>query len=231
MRNSTYFHTTAFSAILVMGLNMPILAQQPPTASDSSQTAVQDPAGVVYDDPAGVTVEFEPDGSDWKKIYSMGEADLTFGDRKDIQNARRKAELGAKAAIAKFLNETIKSEETLEDITKTMTESNASSAGKDTTANRKTVETLTNKISNSSEAILKGVLILEQKDDIPNKRVTVKVGMSRKTMATADSVKRTLKPESSQPAMAPPPSDMATDQAGEPASTTTIRRSKNANDF
>ncbi|MBK8751652.1 MAG: hypothetical protein IPL99_08365 [Candidatus Competibacteraceae bacterium] len=232
MKRPPGFYSASF-VVLTMCLSAPTFAQE--TSAPPPSATAQDSAAVVYEDPTGVTVEFEPDGSDWKRIYSTGEADLSFGDRKDLQNARRKAELEAKAAIAKFLNETIKSEETLEDITKTMTDSNANKAGKDTTANRKTVETVTNKISNSADAILRGVMALEQKEDIPNKRVTVKVGMSRKTMATADSVKRTLQQNSGQPQMAPPPpptsSGIATDPAGEPTPTTTIRRSKNANDF
>ncbi len=200
---------------------------------DSTQTTAQNPAAVVYDDPTGVSVEFAPDDSDWKRIYATGEAELMFGDRKDILNARRKAELQAKASIAKFLKERISSEEVMEDITKTMTDANASQAGNSTTANRKTVEIVTNKISSSADEILRGIIILEQKEDIPNKRVTVKLGMSRKTMATADSVKGALRQDSSQPQMtAPSPSSGAVvDQTGELAPTTTIRRSKNANDF
>jgi hypothetical protein len=234
MKNSAYFHSIALSAIMVIGVSTPVLGQQNPSAPDSVQTTVQDSAAVVYEDPMGVSVEFIPDGSDWKRIYSTGEAELLFGDHKDIQNARRKAELGAKAAIAKFLKEKIASEETQEDITKTIADSTASKAGMDTTANRKAVEILTTKMSSSAEAILKGVLVLEQKEDMPNKRVTVKVGMSRKTMTTADSVSSTLKQDLSQPqpALNPPTSSgAAASETDEPASTTTIRRSKNASDF
>ncbi|MCK7580487.1 MAG: hypothetical protein MZV65_35820 [Chromatiales bacterium] len=88
----------------------------------------------------------------------------------------------------------------------------------DTTANRKAVEMLTTKMSNSAEAILKGVLVLEQKEDMPNKRVTVKVGMSRKTMATADNVSSTLEQDLSQPQSAPtPPASSGTAASQTPA--------------
>jgi len=234
MKHHAYFYPAFSAAVLAICLSKPMLAEEVPASLAPAQTTAQDSAAVVYDDPMGVSVEFTPDGSDWKRIYSIGEADLAFGDRKDIQNARRKAELEAKAAIAKFLKEKITSEETKEDITKTMTDSTTSKASKDTTANRKAVETLTTKMSSSAEAILKGVIVLEQKEDVPNKRVTVKVGMSRKTQATADSVSNTLRQDLSQPqpALTPPTSSgTAADQTDEPAPTTTIRRSKNANDF
>lgn len=233
MKHHAYFYPAFSAAVLAMCLSRPMLAEEAPASSAPAQTTAQDSAAVVYDDPMGVSVEFTPDGSDYKRIYSTGEAELLFGDRKDIQNARRKAELGAKAAIAKFIKEKIASGETQEDITKTIADSTAGQAS-GTTATRKSVETLTTKMSSSAEEIIKGVIVLEQKEDIPNKRVVVKVGMSKKTMATADNVSNTLKQDLSQPqpALIPPTSSgTAASQTDEPAPTTTIRRSKNANDF
>jgi len=184
---------------------------------------------VAYTDPTGVSVEFEPDGSDWKRISSIGEAELTFTDRKDIQNARRKAEMQAKAAISKFLSEKIKSEEVSEELTKTLSDSTLSKAGTDKTANRKTVDTLISKISNTSEAILKGVIVIEQNEDVTNKRVTVKVGVSRKTISVANSLKKSLSEDSTQ--AQPSGGNMATQTVDEPPPSNAIRRSKNADNY
>ena len=58
-----------------------------------------------YETPEGVTVIWSKDGKNWKKIMATAEADLTFGDRKDIRNAKKIAKMRAKAEISKFLKE------------------------------------------------------------------------------------------------------------------------------
>ena len=143
---------------------------------------------IAYEDVTGVTIEMKPDGSDWLRIRSIGESITPIGDRRDVVAATKKATLQAKAEIAKFLNEKISTSETLEEITKTLTEVNGQAAS----ANRKSIETLTTNIHNSAETILKGVVVLEQKIDADNKVVRVTVGMSRKTMRIADSVSNSI---------------------------------------
>jgi hypothetical protein len=145
----------------------------------------------VYEDTTGVSMEMNSDGSDWLKIRSVGEATLKIGDRQDVINSTKKATLLAKAEIAKFLNEKVTTSDTVSEITKTLSENNNGIES----VNRKNVETLVTEIHNSSEAILKGVLVLEQNVDAKNKVVKVTVGLSRNTMATADSLKSSLKGE------------------------------------
>jgi len=234
MKHHTYFYPAFSVAVLAMCLSRPMLAEEAPASSAPAQTTAQNSAAVIYDDPIGVSVEYAPDGGDWIKIYSVGEAELDFGDRKDIQNARRKAELDAKAQIAKFFKEKLSTQDGMEEITKKVTDLASSKAGKDKAVTEKRIEATTRTISNSAEEILKGVVVLEQKEDLPNKLVTVKVGMSRRSMATADSIKNAVKQDLSQPQPASPPpssSGATASQTDEPAPTTTIRRSKNANDF
>lgn len=176
-------------------------------------------AAVEYADPTGVSIEMKPDGSEWLRIRSIGEASMPNGDRRDVQDATRKATLQAKAEIAKFLKEKITSAETMEEISKTLTEVNAQSA----TANRKTVETLTTNIHNSADAILKGVLTLEQKVDTNNKMVRVTVGMSRNTMKTADSVSNAIRSDMSNPSNP--------GSTGSVPANSETRRSKNYSNF
>ena len=233
MKHPAGLYSTSF-VVLAMCLSVSAIAQQTPAAPDSTQTTAQDSAPLVYEDPIGVSIDYAPDGSGWTKIYSVGEAELDFGDRKDIQNARREAELKAKAAIVKFFKEKLSTKEGMEEITKKVTDITSSKVGKDKAATEKRIKATTLQISNSAEDILKGVVTLEQKEDLPNKLVTVKVGISRKSMATADSIRNTIGSDLSQPqpALTPPtPSGSAANQTDEPAPTTTIRRSKNANDF
>lgn len=141
-----------------------------------------------YVDPDGVRVKFTESG-EMKSIISSAEAALVFGDRKDIIKAKKKAALRAKAEIAKFLNEKMKSQETIEDMTKTIT--NQTSAG-DINASRKIIEVQTENISSSAEALLKGVVTLLEDVNKDKKYVRIEVGMNLKTMRAADSLRNDL---------------------------------------
>ncbi len=174
---------------------------------------------IVYESPTGVSFEMKPDGSEWLRIRSIGEADMLFGDRRDVQDATRKATLKAKAAITLFIKEKLRTSETMEDISKTLSETN----GQSTTANRKTIETLTNTIHNSADEILKGVVTLEQKVDTKSKVVRVTVGMSRSTMSVADSVSNAIKSDMSNPA--------SNSTGGGVSPNSETRRSKNFDNF
>jgi hypothetical protein len=173
---------------------------------------------IVYETPTGVSLEMNPDGSEWLRVRSTGEAGMPIGDNRDQQDAIRKATLKAKAEIAKFLKEKIATSESVEEITKTLTEAN----GQSSTVNRKTIETLITNIHNSADAILKGVLTLEQKTDANKKMVRVTVGMSRDTMRTADSIGSAIANRSS---------NSRGNSAGDVIPGNEIRRSKNYNNF
>ncbi len=219
--------TVALGVISIASLAYaaPQEAQQGETQPSSQTTQAEAP--IVYQEPTtGVEIIFASDGSNWDKIIANGESELLFGDRKDVRKATSKAILRAKANISKFLSETIETNETLEEITKTISNS-INNGGKVTTgAERKTVETVIESIQNSSEAILKGVIVLEQQINQKDKYVKVQVGVSRKTMKVADKMSNDMNRDLSQPDQ----SKGATVQQynnGE----NEIRRSKNYNNF
>jgi hypothetical protein len=174
----------------------------------------------------GVEIIFSTDGSNWEKIMANGESELLFGDRKDVRKASSKAVLRAKASIAKFLKEKLTTEETLEEITKTISTSTGAGNTVLTGATRKTVETTIESISNSSEAILKGILVLEQKVNQKDKFVHVKLGVSRKTMRIADSISKDMNRDMTQPSAS---NGTAEKQYNNGESET--RRSKNYSNF
>jgi len=186
--------------------------------------AQQEPT--MTDEPTGVSITFDESGSDWEKITSVGESELLFGDKKDVHNATQKATMRAKAAIAKFLNERLKTSEVLEEMTKTLTETSSGGSAK---ASRKTVETMIEKIENSADAILKGVIVLEQDINKTEKMVSVTVGMSRKTMKAADSLRNTIQKDLD----AGERKNQETQGAGESGddSGRVIKRSKNYDNF
>jgi len=195
-----------------------ILAQPLLSRADSASKSPQSPASsqaIVYDDTTGTTIEFNADGSDWLRIRAIGEANCVICDRQDIQAATRKATLMAKAEITKFLKEKISTSETLDSMTKTMTEHN----GQTQTVSRKSVEALATTIHNSADAILKGILTLEQQSNPAEKMIRVTVGVSRKSMGVADSLQRNFNTDTASPSS---PTQI-------PGSET--RRSKNYNNF
>lgn len=177
-------------------------------------------APTAYDDPSGVSVEFDNDGG-WKRIRAVGESSCAICDRKDIVVSKRKAELSAKAYIAKFLGERITTDEVMEEMTKTLSEHN----GQSENVNRKSVETLTTTIRNSADQILKGVVVLESTSNPASKLIKVTVGVSRKTMRAADSVRGAINSDTSRNSTSPSGA-MGKNQPG-----MEVQRSKNYDDF
>lgn len=145
------------------------------------------------DSVTGVTYEVNENG-EFARIRSVGEAELEFGDRKDIRVATQKAQLRAKANIAKFLSERVKSEEVMNEVINSMTNTN----GQTKEAMRETVETYTESISNSAEALLKGVIATKTDINKDEKYVQVEMGLSPKTMNAADTLNKALKTDSTE---------------------------------
>lgn len=174
------------------------------------------------DSVTGVTYEVNENG-EFARIRSVGEAELEFGDRKDIRVATQKAQLRAKANIAKFLSERVKSEEVMNEVINSMTNTN----GQSKEAMRETVETYTESISNSAEALLKGVIATKTDINKDEKYVQVEMGLSPKTMNAADTLNKVLKTDSTE----------ATNEAGgatqiiESGSGREIKKSKNYDNF
>ncbi len=190
-------------------------------------TAPQAKVPIVYQEPTtGVEIVFTADGTNWEKIKANGESELLFGNRKDVRNATSKAILRAKASITKFLQEKLSSTETMEEITKTISSSTRDGKVASVTAKQKTVETMIESIIVSSEAILKGVLVLEQVVNQKDKYVRVQVGISRKTMRIADSISNDMNRDMSQPNGAKGAGEQQYNDGKNE-----IRRSKNYNNF
>jgi len=146
-----------------------------------------------YQEPTtGVSVELSDDNTNWKRIRATGAANLLFGDSMDIRLATRKATMRAKAHIAKFLSEKIHSQETINEMSKII----SSNKNNQQSAQRNTVSEAISSLSNSADQILKGILVIEQQINRKDKYVQVTVGMSRKTINTANSLKNTIKQDS-----------------------------------
>ena len=67
------------------------------------------------DNVSSVVYELDDNGN-FARLRAGSEMDLDIGDRKDIRISTKKAELEAKAKIAKFLSERVNSDEVVEQI-------------------------------------------------------------------------------------------------------------------
>jgi hypothetical protein len=135
----------------------------------------------VYNDPTGVEVRFNDDGT-MKSILSRAEAELVFGDRKDVRQALKKATMRAKADIAKFMTESIKSNDVLREMTETASEGKS---GEAISSVRTTLETQVETIESSANAILTGVVTLAQDINREEKYVKVTLGVKEQTINAA----------------------------------------------
>lgn len=216
------------TTIGIISLSSMSLANEKNNYQPIVEEPVEQSTPIQYQEPTtGVEIVFSPNGAEWDKIMASAESELLFGDRRDIRQATQKAILRAKANIAKFLKEKLNSSETMEEITKTLSEAQSDGKDKSMSTSRKTIETMITKISNSAEAILKGVIVLEQNVNKKEKYVSVKLGMSKKTMKTADNIAKTISQDLSEPNNKNSNSNTQEDSSEK----NEIRRSRNYNNF
>ncbi|MCM0080477.1 hypothetical protein L4X63_02635 [Geomonas sp. Red32] len=185
------------SAVLIV-ISFACAAMAADYVDGAGQKVALPPADYV-NGPTGASVTFNDDGS-IKSVYAVGEAELTFGDRKDERLAMQKATMRAKANLAKFFNESIASQETMEEMVK---ESGTASAKHDgpteTSAVRETLGGQLESIRNSASSILKGVITLGSQIDRPGKIVRVAIGTNEKLMKYADNMAAKTKQDLSDP--------------------------------
>lgn len=147
----------------------------------------------IVDSVTGVMYEVDENG-EFARIRSTAEAELEFGDRKDIRIATQKAMMRAKANIAKFLSERVTSDEVMDNLEKTATKTN----GKNKETTRETISTYTEVIKNSADALLKGVIATKTDVNKAEKYVQVEMGISKKTMNAADQINKSLRTDSTE---------------------------------
>jgi hypothetical protein len=189
MKNLLVILMSVLSLLLITTCHANAAPQGAPVAPETS-----DSAPIKYDVPSTeVHWELTADGSDWERLYASGEADLKFGDSRDIRIAKKNAVLRAKAEIAKFFKEKISTEETLEDITKASMKATATDKGVSEEATRNVVSTTIEKIVNQADAVLSGLVTLEEVVDSNAKTVRVTVGISKNSIRIANSVSQSIK--------------------------------------
>lgn len=141
----------------------------------------------IKDAPDGAAIKLFPDGG--YQITAVGTGVYDFNDPDDIKDARKEAEMRAKAAIAKFLKEDISTSEGMDEASKKVKSVSSDGQTQSTSVSKTSVKTAMESIRNSASALLKGVVVL-QDAKIPNEGkdggiCKVMVGVSSKTTAAA----------------------------------------------
>lgn len=141
----------------------------------------------------GVEIEWNPDGS-VRRISSKFATPVEFGDRRGISMAQVIAEEKAKAAIIRFMNQSVMSNrvvtEVQTDLNKATQERNTGSLAQIKKIDERTlVENLTEVTGSFASGNLQGVLILEKGYDDKTDEAWVVVGISDKTIRASRTVK------------------------------------------
>lgn len=179
------FALSALNLALLLAVSF---AEQPqPTNISQTTSNVME----IEEPNIGANAEFDENGN-ILRLRAVGQA--VFGDSKDIRLATQKATLRAKENLAKYLNERVNTEETIEEIVNEITKN----TNNQMSATRETITSQVERIQNTADALLKGVIVLKTDVNKAEKIVTVMVGVSPKTAAGADQLNKVLRTDSTQ---------------------------------
>ncbi len=154
-----------------------------------------------HGDLDGIDIAFDNSGN-WSKIYSTYHHPVEFPDRRGIRNAQVIAEEKGKAEIVRFFNQEVQSERLIEEVNSTLGKAvRVEGAGSDNKMTRTTERQMTESIKEFTRSYasgnLRGVTVLETGYDEKKEEVWVKVGISRKTIAIAGQVQKSMNDGSS----------------------------------
>lgn len=189
------------SSCLLLMLSVSLFANKQEMLQTVQQQGI---AQELSEAPDGVSIRLMDDGG--FQIFAVGTGTYDFDDVDELQDAQREAELKAKANLAKFMNESLSTDEKLETMSskvkKLSAEDGASTAVVDKETSKKTLSA----IRSSSSALLKGVITLST-SKVPGAGTTgtcrVMVGVSSKTLEAVRRLSGALAVREVEPAAAP----------------------------
>lgn len=155
----------------------------------------------------GLDIDFDAAGN-WSAIYSTYTHPVDFPDRRGIKKAQTIAEEKGKAQIIRFLNQAVESDRLVEEVDKTFQNAGRTQeSGKNDKITRSTrrqmVESVNEFTHSHSSGNLVGVTILGEGYDEKAEEAWVKIGISRKTISIANSLRKTLAGDSAPASSAP----------------------------
>jgi hypothetical protein len=133
---------------------------------------------------SGAGVVLDQNG-EMSKIFASGTAHYDFNEGEEIDETLIEANMIAKSNLAKFLQEDIASEDSIEKISSK--KKDLTTDGKNTNINvvKKSVKTQTMTLKNSAKALLTGVIKVCESNDAGKKEIQVVLAVSPKTAAAA----------------------------------------------
>jgi hypothetical protein len=142
------------------------------------------------------SMEWNGDGT-FKRIYSQMTHPVRFPDRQGIAKAQAIAEERAKAAIIRFLDQTVATATFVSEVDNDIEQATRTQGSDDKEAITKTnkrvmIETLGQVAGSAAAGRLKGVIILERGYDEKREEAWVKVGISSKTIGAAEDLGKAL---------------------------------------
>ena len=164
------------------------------TSAYAGDVAIESDGGMTWQAGVdGVEIEWNPDNS-VKRIYSRYGTPVEFSDRRGIRKAQIIAEEKAKAAIIRFMDQSVSSTRVGTEIDQDINEAtqvreNGGEASFKKVDQRKMIENLTGVTSSFAAGKLRGVIVLEQGYDEKAGEAWIVVGISDKTIAAARGVK------------------------------------------
>lgn len=190
------------SSCLLLMLSVSLFASKQEMLQTVQQQGI---AQELSEAPDGVSIRLMDDGG--FQIFAVGTGTYDFDDVDELQDAQREAELKAKANLAKFMNESLSTDEKLETMSskvkKLSAEDGASTAVVDKETSKKTLSA----IRSSSCALLKGVITLST-SKVPGAGTTgtcrVMIGVSSKTLEAVRRLSGALAVREVEPAAAAP---------------------------
>lgn len=142
------------------------------------------------DKPDGAAIE--PNGKGGYNLFAKATAEYYFNDNGAIREAQREAEMRAKSNLVRFLKEKIASDVVIGQLTQQTVKNNKETGAESSTSVvRENVSRSMENMSNSAEAIMTGIVVLDDhKNPTSNDEGTysVTVGVSPKTQMAAASI-------------------------------------------
>ena len=124
------------------------------------------------------------------RLTSTASAPVDFDDIEAVNDARLEAELAAKAAMAKFLNEAIDSDQKIDSISKQQSSQNSGNPQAKQASVERTKTTL-KLLHSHAQAVLRGVVVLGE-CYTPGREVRVTVGFKPETLQSATNMQNSL---------------------------------------
>jgi len=161
-----------------------LFAQEGETESLKKNAAASDIQEQLRE-PDGVAIRLNDDGT--FQIFARGTGTYDFDDVDELNDARKEANLKAKANLSKFMKEDISTDEGIANVSKKIKKLSTDGETEKVKVDKETVKVTAEKIITQSDAILKGVITLKE-EKVPQKgknsgEIQVTVGVSSKTLA------------------------------------------------